>query len=354
MILMIVLACGCSKEFDSEENINGKKISTVKFTLANVDGALTKATTAYLPQGEHVGISAYAVPLSNVESMNYTQSKKFTVSDAVGTITSDDGKDMSVSRNANYIFYAYSPALDFNTDSKKKISIANGTDFKVASIAGTMTTVIQTLSLPALSRKCSYAEFVITCSQGTYVKSVSIGSNGLTFNNMTHSPIDYLLGSGEINQTGLALDASINIPKSSLLSTDGGINFIGGTPVLPKADNPFTVNLDINLTSAPNGDNILSTIHQTMTATIPHIAFVPGYKYRFSLQFSDPRVVLVLQVLPWTEINAVNNQGEGTGSVVVGSWNITKTWATNTGVGLSALSINDWTINTTGNTDMGQ
>lgn len=408
VFIMIFLVCSCAKEKDLDENNNGKATCVVKFAPTRVDiVASTKAGCSFLPQGEGVGIAAYAVS-SNVEATEYTQFKKFSVVDAVGTITPDDGVDMRIYRNADYMFYAYSPAIDFKAGSKKIISIDQGTDFKMASVIKTMALPSQTLELPALSRKCSYVQFVAQAVPGTYVKTISIGANGFTFNNMTHSPIDYTLGEANIDLTGAALDASGSIAQSAFTTTTPDIQYVGGTAVLPKVDGPFTLTLDVSLNS----------VRQTMAAAIPTLPFVPGYIYRFSLVFCDPGLTLVLQVLPWTDLaelndlgtgngvitaaqwtnilnvlnmgtnanfittaqwisilnalnmgtnssnitvaswtnamNAVLNQGGGVyATVVVGSWGVTNTWDNTQGVHQGGITLSDWTVNPNWNANIG-
>jgi hypothetical protein len=348
-LIMMTLLLSCARK---DASVLNDEPCTVRFSLTQLDVVPTKAANAYLPFGDHLGISAYGVSVSSVESNIYTQFKKFSVSDAVGTITPDDGIQMSVFRNSNYMFYAFSPALDFKSGTQKTITVASGTDFKVASVGGTMNSQSQTLTLPGMARKCAYTEFAIKCISGTYVKSITIGPGGFTLNNMTHSPIDYQLGSGDINITNVPIDASCNIPKTTFLTSDN-INFLGGTALLTRKDSAFTISIDVNLTSAPLGDNVLSTVNQMMTASIPHLAFVPGYKYRFSLIFSDPGVVLQLQVVPWSSLTTSNNVGDGSGTIIVGSWTVTNTGNSNTGTGAGNITITNWTVNPNWNSDLG-
>ncbi len=341
-LIMTVLICSCTKEKDPDGGNNSKAACTVRFAPATVDIISTRATTSYLPQGEHVGLSAYTVSSSNVEATEYTQFKKFSVTDAVGTITPDDGVDMRVPWNP-YMFYAYSPALDFKSGSKKTLSIAQGTDFKVSSVGATASAASLNVPLPALSRKCSYVQFVAQAVPGTYVQTISIGANGFTINNMTHSPIDYTLGEANINLTGAALDGSCSIAQSAFTTTTPDIQYVGGTAVLPKTDGTFTLTLDVYLNS----------VRQTLTAAIPTLPFVPGYLYRFSLVFCDPGLTLVLQVLPWNELTQLNDLGGVNGAAIVGSWGAT-TWNINQGSGQgSSITLSDWTVNPSWTTTMG-
>lgn len=331
-LIMTALICGCTKEKDPDGGTNSKAACTVRFTPATVDVVSTRAdpTVSYLPQGEPVGLSAYAVSSSDVEATEYTQFKKFSVSDAVGTITPDDGVDMKVPWN-RYKFYAYSPVVDFRSGSKKTLSIPQGTDFKVSSVDATASSASLNVPLPALSRKCSYVQFMAQAVPGTYVHTLSIGANGFTFNKMTHSPIDYTLGEANINLTGAALDANGSIAQSAFTTITPDIQYVGGTAVLPKTDGPFTLTLDVSLNS----------VRQTMTAAIPTLPFLPGYIYRFSLVFCDPGLSLVLQVLPWADVVQLNDLGINANIITTAQW-ISVLNALNLGTNANIITTAQW------------
>jgi hypothetical protein len=271
----------------------------------------TKAPTeSALPLGHGFSVAAYSNP-GGVESLDYFQLKKYTVTDISGNLTPVDGLDMRVAEGP-YMFYGFSPSLDFKSGSNKTISITAGTDFKVASMAKTINFGLQTLQFPALSRKCAYAQFAVQCVPGDYVKTLAIGPGGFTLSQITHSPVDYTLGQQNIDLTGVSQDGSLTIAKESFLGVEGDPNrFLGGTVVLPKTNTPFTISFDA----------ILNGVAKTMTANVPEMAFTPGYRYLFSLVVCDPGIALTLQVVPWVETPEDNDLGVMGGHITIAEWN---------------------------------
>lgn len=310
VFLSLALATSCSDSDDSGME-DGGETCLVEFSSAcvDLDSPVTRATSP-LAQGSAVAVAAYAVT-GETESSSCAQVKAFTVSDGAGTLAPADGNAMSLFLNREYRFYAFSPGLSFNSGSTKTMSIEQGVDFKITTVSATMTAASQTVPLPAMARKCSYVLFSVNRdASNTVVTTISVGENGFTMEGITHSPVNYTLGDGDIPLSGAALDGVCNIPGSGFTTMSAGNTYTGGALVLPKVDGSFTMSFDVYL----NG------LRKTATANVPHMPFSPGVYYTLSVNFWDTRATLTLTVANWTTAGSSGNVGEGGGSVDIGQW----------------------------------
>lgn len=334
LFITLLLVYSCSQEEDiSTESITAEPC-TVEFTPACVIGALTKATpiVSVLPKNTQVGISAYLIS-SDTEAVDYSQSKLFTVTDDAGTLT-PAGSSISLFKNTRYNFYAYSPAIEFKNDSRKIIKIPNGTDFKIASIASTLNETSNTVTLPSMSRKCSLVEFLIQrLTTNVLVENIGIGSNGLTLGQLTHSPLDYTLGDGNIKIDGVAQDGSVTMPEANFTAVVPGTQYLVGSVLLPKVSNAFTLNLEA----------LISNQVVPLVATIPAIAFAPGYRYLYTIEISDDAIKIFL-VIKWNESSTNADIGSADTKIEVGSWNM-KINTTIVGGNNGNVTISDWIVN---------
>jgi hypothetical protein len=333
LFIALLLMYGCSGEEDII-NPDTSEICTVGFTSANVDAVLTRGST-YIPKNTQVGISAYLVS-SDVEATDYFQSRLFTVTDAIGTLTPQNG-NISLFKNTKYNFYAYSPALAFKTGSKKTMEISNGTDFLLASVAQTINDGSTIVTLPALSHKCSLVQFYVKrLTSNVLVRNVTIGSAGLTYSNITHSPVSYTLGVGDgnIKLDGVPQDGSLNVPGASFTTEIAGSDYIGSSVLLPKTNAAFQLNLNLIFNNSP----------VSLVATIPAIAFAQGSKYLYTVEISDD-IVKVCLVLDWNKSASGSNLGAPNAKIEVGSWNLIKEQGTTVGGSNTTVSVSNWVVN---------
>lgn len=340
--ILIVLAFSCSQEELSYSGDAGREICSVTFTSAFVDIPATRAATP-LAQGSELMVSAYSVS-AGTESEAYSRLKQFTVSDALGSIVPANGQNMDLFSNSEYMFYAYSPALPFNDGSSKTISITSGTDFKIAHVQAVMGGTSQTITLPALSRKCSFTEFLIDRDPNNVtITSAAIGENGITISGITHSPADYTLGDGDIKLTDVPLDGACSIPQSEFTTVSPDNTYLGGSLVLPKADSPFSLSLDLYL----NG------VRNTATAVIPHMPFVPGVYYTFHVNIQDAK--LVLTVAGWSMASATSDElGAGGGTITVGEWTLSMSPGSQMGIDESpVIGVREWDLTDATSDEMG-
>ncbi len=330
-LILILLAYSCSQE----EMETGGETCMVTFTSAMLDATVTKSASP-LAEGSDVMVSAYSLS-SGEESTSCSQSKLFTISDAAGSMTPANGSNMLVFGSASYMFYAFNPALPFDEGSQKTLSIDQGTDFKIASVQAAIEGGTTTVTLPAMTRKCCYTEFAVNLdlTNAKNITSVAIGDNGFTMNGITHSPVSYTLGNGDIQLSDVALDGSRNIAQSDFTTVTTGSAYVGGTPVLPKAGNSFTMDFDLYLNS----------VRTTATATIPAMEFVPGIYYKFSVNVWDTKVGLTLLVAPWTNVASSDPVGNWIWNATTGEWIYTDGTSPDLGDGdLGVITIGEWTI----------
>jgi hypothetical protein len=332
LLFMLMVVCACSREEDISLEQSSTEKCSVDFTPATIDIPATKSSATYLPQGSAVKIAAYTAT-QTTESTNYIKTKLYSISDASGSLTATDGARMELFSNSTYMFYEYSPALNFKEGSTKTINVENGTDFLLDSLKITLGTAsTQNITLPAMDHKCSYVDFTAKlATTNVKITTLAIGDKGLTLTGITHSPLGYTLGRG-FSLAGVALDGSCNAPKSAFTTTVAN-TYVGGGALLPKAEATFGLNMNVLV----NGTNC------NATATLPKMAFTAGNKYQFTLVFTDAKIVLALTVTPWNNITSTTDMGSGSGTIIVGSWDLKSFSTGNIGDGSVSFSVVNWT-----------
>lgn len=307
--IFLILLYACSREEISDGEDSGEEICAVSFTPATIDAVVTKATSP-LSEGSEVMVSAYSI-LSGTESASCSQNKLFTISDTEGSMSSCDGSNMLVFGNTSYMFYAFSPAVPFDEGNQKTLSISQEQDFKLTSTQAMLTGEAQTVTLPAMTRECCFTEFTINLdlTNAKSITSISVGEDGISMNGITHSPAGYVLGEG-FRLAAAASDGTLTIPQAGFTTITEGIKYVGGSTVLPKTENTFTITFDIYL----NG------VRKTATATVPAMAFVPGVYYQFAVNFWDTRVSLTLQIADWNMLSCTGNLGNWLWDASAGAW----------------------------------
>lgn len=332
LLFMLIVVCACSREDDiSLEQSSGEKCS-VDFTPATIDIPATKSSATYLPLGSTVKIAAYTAN-DATESTNYINTKLYSISDALGSLTANDGARMELFSNSTYMFYEYSPALDFKDGSTKTINVENGTDFMISSLRATLGTAsTQSITLPAMNHQCSYVDFTAKlATTNVLVTTLGIGDEGFTLTGITSSPLAYTLGSG-FSLDGVALNGSCNAPKSAF-TTIAANTYAGGGALLPKVEATFGLSMNVLV----NGTNC------NATATLPKMAFAAGNKYQYTLVFTDAKIVLALTVTPWNNNTSSTDMGSGSGTIIVGSWDLKSFSTGNIGDGSGSFSVVNWT-----------
>jgi len=357
----LLYSCAGIDDLNPDKDQN---LCAVSFTSSGMQANATRSST-FLPLGSPMDIAAFTVA-SDIVSDTHKALKNYTISNNVGTLTAANEQDMYLTRN-NYRFYAWSPSKSL---SEKALSITPNEDVKVTS----KDAVLQgedsiTIDFPAMTRLCSYVDFRIYIDANNIsIVKFNMGDEGIKLNGMTHSPIAYSLGQSAILLSGVALDDSCSIAGAGFTNTNDTLNTCGGA-LLPKMEAAFALKMAINAN--------LNT-PMLLKAPVPHIAFAPGYYYRFSIKINYNSILMAMQVVPWTTvvtnttggtassgevIGAVNwdalisqgyDLGNGAGgSVLVGSWNI-RTWSTSGGTNpTGGLTGSDWVVNTHWSSDLG-
>jgi len=326
---LTIVTCSCTMH----DGLSPQEESEVLFAPVSVSIAATKASSiSSLPQNSNVSIAAYPVIGGN-ENTVYSTVKAYTVSDAVGTLSASDGSNMKLFSGVTYQFYEYTPIVSFCSESTKSLSISHGTDLMASSLQNTIGTGTQTLSMPPLSHQCCLVEFDTKLdASNTKITSLAIGTGGYTVSGVTHSPQNYMLGSG-FDLAKAVLDGSYNIPQTAF---SGGSNSYSATIcLLPKATATFDFSFNLLL----NGNSCRAT------AVIPSMPFLAGTKYTFIISVIDSEMMLQLNISSWNAVTDTNDLGGGGITLNVGSWAIT-TQDENIGDGnFGIVTINDWVFN---------
>jgi hypothetical protein len=335
MLVPLFLFVSCEQEKDPSSGSLEKGNCMVVFSPALVATALTKTgSSPYLPKGSEVEISAYNAPLAGVESTTYAESTLFNVSDGEGTLTPVSDR-MFLTQDVRYNFCVTSPVLPFKSGSKKIVEIPNGVDFKVSSTFAELTGSSASVSLPPMSHACSLVQFYLKrLSTNVLVRNISVGAGGLSMSKITHSPVSYTLGEGNIKIDGQPLDGTINVPGSSFYTQTAGSEFIGGEVVLPKSKASFQLNLNLVFNNSPIN----------LVAAIPEIAFAPGRSYLYTVEISDD-IVKIFIVLEWNQSGSGSDLGAPNAKIEVGSWNLTIENSTSAGGGNLVVVASPWKVN---------
>lgn len=353
IIVLSTFVCSCSQ--DNLLPVNMQEGPGINFGPARLNTAVTKGNAGegltYIPKDEKVGLSAYLLSGSPVVESTYSaRNKEYVVKDDVGALDPTDGEAMRLmlKNNTTFKFYGYTPILPFISEAATKIvKIDNGVDFKIGDVVETIEVVSdvpQTVTLTPFKRKCSLAEYVVTCTPGKYIKETSVGEQGLTIGSLTQGPIEYTFGTPNIDVSAAAQTASLLLKQSQFVTPEGvpaGTKSIGAIPILPRTKSELPVTLDTKLKVDLKADGNITEATQTLKAKIPELEMLPGFKYSFSLLFCDPGVVLTLQVLPWTDVKLPADLGKGGGKITLEQWNNIIN-SNNQGAGSGTLTAKQW------------
>lgn len=334
MLTLIVLVglYSCANE-DTTAPVTSEKKCAVDFSSVTVGSqAITKSSSpAYLSQGSGVKIAAYA------DGTGTPVTKTYAVSDAAGTITPSDNLNMMLMPNQAYTLYEYSPVIDFSAGTTDSISISQSTDLLLSNLTATIAKAsTETLTFPSLDHKCSCLEFDLQSdASNTLITSIGVGSNGLSLTGLTHYPLNCSL-SGGFNLATAALDGTGSIAKSSFTGSNNA--YSGSLVVLPKLTGTVPMTIDC----------FINGIRYTVSAIIPSIIFESGKKYVFTVDFKDTIIYLKLKVVDWNAITDNSGQmGNGSGTIILGSWVITSTDSGPVGNGSGKISVGDWSKTST-------
>ncbi|MDE6069859.1 MAG: hypothetical protein K2F92_03125 [Alistipes sp.] len=352
-ILLLAAATGCHKSEEGAPKPAAAEV-TVEFTLAgarsaqavvrSVEGvtpgdpvALAEGTTVRVLAFERAGENADIANDTFVSEATYVADKNGVLTpcvvDADGKIAAGTGISMKLPpAEYAYDFYAITPAME--VPGHKIISVAHGVDYACSltsklvepSVTGTQTVALNTLVRHGA--KLTFSVMPIEdLSEEKEITEIAFKTIDLSY--MSPAPyVDAICSLWKPDSWTIADDASCrySIPESKFSAVSGSkVNFVGTDIVLPKKKADFGVKMDV----AFNGSETASPL----PATIKNMALAAGYHYNFSLKLTGSKLVLILNVIPWTELT----WGEGDdyddgigewphGSVVVGEWWLDITW----------------------------
>lgn len=333
--------CGCASEENELINNATKESCIVTFGPAYVNAVATKSNSSFLPKDSVMCISAYQVQGSNGEMTSYAQTKNFTIADDAGTLNYDNGK-MCLLKGNTYNFYAYYPALPFKQGSTKTVVVNAGDDFMLSSVAANLGSTESNVALPTMSRKCSKVFFAFrTDINNKIITGFRIGSKGITLLNQTQSPAYYTLGEDKIQISNLPQTGVVNVAGDNSDQITGNNIYRANLVVLPKKENPFTLNVDIQL-----GNKLVPLV-----ATIPSMEFKPGMSYNYLVLISD-EIIKIFLVSNWTDVPLSTTVGSSNTAVTVGKWAIV-TDGTNLGDPNTNITVSPWIVNPSWEAELG-
>ena len=138
-----------------------------------------------------------------------------------------------------------------------------------------------------------------------------------------------------------------DFPASTFTQGDQPYEYTVADEVLPKADAPFGLAMQVVFNSATEATDL--------DAQVSAMAFAPGLRYTFDVSLQGGFVLLTLQITPWNT-DAVWDTSLGDQphfSVVVGSWEISG-WTTDVGGYFTPqIKPDSWTENKDWSADLG-
>ena len=319
LILALVALCGCSKKENSisagdgtelgfalagvstEVLLSGQASVSSKGDVRDVVRAGTDLVGENLEAGVTVRVLAYqrrdGGVAADIEQDLFVEEATYQVQDdgslkactvnASGEVTATTGPAMRL-RAGVYDFYALTPALPLIE--YKRVSVAHGTDYACSLTAGCgitvqEPTVVQTVELSVLERRCSQINFSITRKAENVAEAV-IESAELS--GIGRSPAEAVLCQPLPTGTN---DGTYVFPPSIFKQEAEPYRYSGTDEVLPKSNAAY----DLAMKVVFNGADEASALQ----ATIPAMAFDPGKRYNFNVSLQGDFIVLSLQITPW-------------------------------------------------------
>ncbi|MDE5962796.1 MAG: BF2992 family fimbrillin-A clan protein [Alistipes sp.] len=355
---------GCSKSEQSVEP-EGEKVA-VTFTLPGVSAdvssdecltgtraAETDADVEIVPLDEHVTVRVVVYQRTganaDIATDKYiTDATYVTVKEdermvlkpcaigSDGTVTVKESERMQL-RFGTYDFYAVTPALALDAD-HRRVDVNHGVDY-ATSLTGAIEVKLQPggaaqqVTLTHLERKCSRLHFSISRSHQNIVKAVF---NSVKVGKITKDPVTALLHAAIAtgDNTG-----EFEFPTGTFAELNEESKFlsVGASEVLPKSKAAFELAMNVAFNDGDPTD---------LKATVPEIAFAPGFEYCFNLRLNGDMLELRLQVLPWNEVPewdaTIGNPGSAL-IIIVGTWEVTG-WNTSFGGQFTpVISTDSWT-----------
>ncbi len=352
-ILLLAAATGCHKSEEGAPKPAAAEV-TVRFTLAGARSAqavvrsvegVTPGDPVALAEGTTVRVLAFERAGENADIANDTFVAEATyvagedgaltpcVVDADGKIVAGTGISMKLPpAEYAYDFYAITPAMA--VPGHKNIPVGHGVDYAcslTSKLVEPSVTGSQTVALNTLVRHMAKLTFSVMPTEGlTGDKEITeIAFKTIDLSYMSPAPyVDAICSLWKPDSWTISNDANCcyTIPESKFSAVSGSkVDFVGTDFVLPKRKANFGLKLDV----AFNGSETVVAL----PATVPDMALAAGHHYNFSVELSGAKLVLVLNVIPWTELA----WGEGDdyddgigewphGSVVVGEWWLDITW----------------------------
>lgn len=355
---------GCSKSEPGAEP-EGEKVA-VTFTLPGVSADVssdecladsrapeTDADVEIVPLDEHatVRVVVYQRAGTNADIANdkyVTDMTYVTVKEdermvlkpctiaSDGTVTVKESERMQL-RFGTYDFYAVTPALELDAD-HRKVEVNHGVDY-ASSLTGAIEVKLQPggaaqqVALTHLERKCSRLHFSISRSHQNVIKAAF---NSVKVGKITKAPATVLLN--EAIATG-DNTGEYTFPSKTFAELNETSKFLsaGAGEVLPKSKAAFELEMNVAFNDGDPTD---------LKATVPEIAFAPGFEYCFNLRLNGDMLELQLQVLPWNEVpewdTTIGNPGSAV-IIIVGTWEVTG-WDTHFGGQFTpVISTDSWT-----------
>lgn len=220
-------------------------------------------------------------------------------------------------RAAEYDFYAFTPAtaidkstwavtVDYGVDHASSLTpkVAVGPSHVSAS------TRKQSVTLETLQRRCSQLSFAVE-RKSENVNTITIKSVKLS--KIPSNPITKTLCTAFPLRTSTG--GEYTLPSGIFSPVDGkNYKLAGKDVVLPKASNPFRLDMTVNFNN--------SNVDKEVGADIPAMAFEPNVQYCFVITLKGGSFSLTLNIMPWdTEYSSDLHLGDfHYGSVDLGSW----------------------------------